>query len=369
LARPTTTPTGLFDANHYAQSFDSNSPRRQWFFLPQQRTVEGFDTATRRYVGSLGPDGFAPAGKPAQPFPGPLNLISWPWPGSLPGIFFDPHQVWDLDFSDEPGTYSLFDVPGWMHRRPFTSPPDDPIEYITPWTPGSLYPNKPEPLKLIVACRFSVSIVEQDVPPIRIETGMPISATSALWIVHRGDGGYSLLLQNYQVGWPIRTTAAFIRTDRHGRGLARSDLPELSFVPSTEPAWQSVMDLLALPPALWVGRAVIRGHVPDPYSWFTLASLGMALLSALAGRLLLRRYATTAAERWGWTICCGLLGVVGLLTLLCTRTAEARVPCRKCRRRRLVTQERCEHCGAPFSTPPRTGVEVFEEGPLAGAAR
>jgi predicted amidophosphoribosyltransferase len=37
--------------------------------------------------------------------------------------------------------------------------------------------------------------------------------------------------------------------------------------------------------------------------------------------------------------------------------------CQSCSRKRVVTRERCEHCGEPFSGPPQDGTEIFEPMP------
>ena len=41
----------------------------------------------------------------------------------------------------------------------------------------------------------------------------------------------------------------------------------------------------------------------------------------------------------------------------------AREPCAVCGKKRVVTRELCEHCGAPFGAPALDGTEIFEPVP------
>jgi predicted amidophosphoribosyltransferase len=61
-----------------------------------------------------------------------------------------------------------------------------------------------------------------------------------------------------------------------------------------------------------------------------------------------------------WIKFTAIAGIPGLLTLLAMRSLPGRVRCDSCRRPRLVTRSRCEHCAAEFSAPPAEGIEVFE---------
>jgi predicted amidophosphoribosyltransferase len=54
-----------------------------------------------------------------------------------------------------------------------------------------------------------------------------------------------------------------------------------------------------------------------------------------------------------------LLGIAGLLTLLCAQEWPARVACPNCKKLRAVDRELCEHCQAPFPPPEKNGTEIF----------
>jgi predicted amidophosphoribosyltransferase len=55
-----------------------------------------------------------------------------------------------------------------------------------------------------------------------------------------------------------------------------------------------------------------------------------------------------------------LLGPLGYLLMLVLIEWPARESCPACSRKRVVTRERCEHCGEPFAAQPKDGTEIFE---------
>jgi hypothetical protein len=85
-----------------------------------------------------------------------------------------------------------------------------------------------------------------------------------------------------------------------------------------------------------------------------------ALLSAAATLLLTRRYAFSRGRCLLWTVANALLGIAGLLVLWSLAEWPARETCPSCARKRIVTREGCEHCGASFPPPPRDGTEIRE---------
>ena len=55
-----------------------------------------------------------------------------------------------------------------------------------------------------------------------------------------------------------------------------------------------------------------------------------------------------------------LTGVPGFIAFLSVNEWPARESCPSCGKRRVVTREKCEHCGAPFAPPQKAGIEIFE---------
>jgi hypothetical protein len=85
-----------------------------------------------------------------------------------------------------------------------------------------------------------------------------------------------------------------------------------------------------------------------------------SLIAAAAALVIGRTYAFSTRRTALWTTGAFLFGFVGLLTMLVLITRPAREPCPACGRKRVVTRELCEHCGAPFPPPAPDGTEIFE---------
>ncbi len=70
-----------------------------------------------------------------------------------------------------------------------------------------------------------------------------------------------------------------------------------------------------------------------------------------------KRYAQPGA--WVWCVFVLLLGVPSLIGYLLHRRWPIRETCPTCGRRAVVDRETCQHCSAPFPSPPLKGLEVF----------
>jgi hypothetical protein len=81
-----------------------------------------------------------------------------------------------------------------------------------------------------------------------------------------------------------------------------------------------------------------------------------------------RRYAWGRARCLGWAACGLLFGLAGLLLMLALVPWPARISCRSCGRLRVVTRDRCEHCGAEHALPEPDGTEIFEDDSVASPA-
>jgi hypothetical protein len=174
----------------------------------------------------------------------------------------------------------------------------------------------------------------------------------------QAGGGYVVLYDNRFGLADSRRSAVLLRTDARGRIISRTELPKLPDISAPDPAWENAATTIAAPPMLLLTKNWSNSH--DPFYAHNLGPIAVALAAAAAGWLLMRRYVATPVGRLQWTILCGLLGVGGVMLLLCTRTAMARVQCPSCGHRRRVTDDRCERCGAPFPPPTMNGVEIFE---------
>jgi hypothetical protein len=121
----------------------------------------------------------------------------------------------------------------------------------------------------------------------------------------------------------------------------------------------------------------IRQYVPGT-SRFEEASGGVISLyislmlsattaAALGCLVLAWRYAFSRGGRIGWTLVGFLFGWAGFVLLLVFQNWPARVPCPQCRRLRIVSRTRCEHCGGLHDCPTPDGTEIFEATSTRGA--
>ncbi len=126
------------------------------------------------------------------------------------------------------------------------------------------------------------------------------------------------------------------------------------------------LEPIAVPIGVWMRRTPTSGEplapgerqLPVVVGW--IASLVGAIVFAIVAWIVARRYAFSAARQRWWTFVGFAGGALGVLLMLSLIEWPARVACPACGKARVVTRERCEHCGAPFSAPARDGTEIFE---------
>ena len=96
-----------------------------------------------------------------------------------------------------------------------------------------------------------------------------------------------------------------------------------------------------------------------PRELLLLSWAGAVLVCLPVGWWLGRRYQFSLAAQAGWAVFHLLCGVPGLLAFLSVQEWPAREACPNCKRLRVVDRAQCEHCGADFAPPEKTGTEVF----------
>ncbi len=89
-------------------------------------------------------------------------------------------------------------------------------------------------------------------------------------------------------------------------------------------------------------------------------SFGLGLVCALAGWRLGRRYSFTAKRHAIWALFNLFFGIPGLLAFISVQEWPTRERCDNCGKLRVVNNERCEHCGAGFPASKKNGTEIFE---------
>jgi hypothetical protein len=363
---------------------DSKPGREEWFYVRDQGRLLGYDAEHGQFLGSYGPDGYAPAGQPpGERFRGELRYTTRLWEAIPPPYLTFPGAVYAVDFSRH------------TIRTLFTAPEGETVLWASRWRDrregGSLVVvSTDRSVHVLTAAGVPVVSVERAFNPaeykLRSFGRLEAPARYVFWYgppSFQGPGGYGT------------TSSHILEYDADGRELARRVLPP---PPKVERSAAEALFGLATPPteaaALvgtsrylrrearsaggadqpllldlledWMGNFIpLAAWRTDTGSGLFLGFTGLSLLSAaacaLACFLLTRRYAFSRARRAGWALCGLLFGWVGLALMLALQEWPARVPCPSCRRPRRVDRERCEHCGAPHAAPVADGTEVFEE--------
>lgn len=86
----------------------------------------------------------------------------------------------------------------------------------------------------------------------------------------------------------------------------------------------------------------------------------LLLIGALITWLIARRCVLGAGETAAWIAGNLIAGWPGIFVMLAMRPLPAREACANCGRRRIVTRDRCEHCGARWPEAALDGTEIFE---------
>jgi hypothetical protein len=378
---------------------DTKPGNENWFYVPDQRWLIGYDKVTKRPIGAFGPNGFARAGEePTARFQGPLYHAS-NFPEALARDYLAfPRCVYRVDFASR-SVYPLFAAAEGQRVL---------------WA-GRWEDEQQKARLAFVGTDTSIEVIEET--GCRV-TSLPLAFELGIWHV-QGVGR----LDNprrywvwYEPHWylppeSLETLAGhLVEYSDAGREVARQTIPlrpggtplcdprMLNFEPT------SFMSLCGLvtPPAEFVLLSGLKAYLVSDVRrhdgremWpvtsflffatqFYLPSVGYlprtppeltwgfgglmivaAVLSGLICFLLCRRYALAPAVRLGWA-CCGLLfGPLGLLLLLAVQQWPARLACPKCRALRVVTLATCEHCGAGHAAPAPDGTEIFENTTVA----
>jgi prepilin-type N-terminal cleavage/methylation domain-containing protein len=314
-----------------------------WYYWRRYGRLVGYDIATRRLVGSLGPNGFA-----QDPSGGGERFSNSAAHGSRRTIWTDT-------------TLYLLDLDQRQIKPLFTTTPDDPILAASEFA----FNGFDWDYTAVVTKRF-IHLLTADGQPAwkapydsrdasyRQAEIYPLKPPGqfALWLVPSGG-------ENKRAGWNLPTHVIWLAC---GQGVISSaDLPPL---PQYRSGFRPVERLVCAvaPPALlltlsWLKAGMWPTGMPRE---LLLLSWGTALLVCLPlGWWLGRRYRLSLAAQAGWAVFHGLFGVPGLLAFLSVQEWPARVPCPDCQRLRLVDRQQCEHCGAVFAPPEKTGTEVF----------
>lgn len=295
------------------------TPDTVWYYWTKYGRLVGYDLLNRRVIGSIGPNGFVTRARDGlDRFELPRNHNLWIAPG------LNLLNTADTVYASELGARAVKPV--------FKTTPDDPI--------GG-----------------SISVQSQK----ESEEGHSVLTATRHQIYLIRPGGATAWKIPYQPSYPDYTA------------IRLCTLPELNqFAVWFEPSFaRNLAKSFKLPThVMWlsndgaVGKSVEvpSREAPEGWGWKTLLIVAACCASIClpVGLWLCRRFAMPVVPTLGWMLFLLVTGFVGLLVFLCVNEWPAREPCPACGRRRVVTREKCEHCGATFAPPQKVGIEIFE---------
>lgn len=342
---------GYTECSHFF-SLWRQTPDTLWYWNRNGR-LWGYDIASRRFIGSLGPSGFTPGLATGPDRFSRLegqsgnNYIN----SSVPTrTLMTDTVVYKLNLENR--TASVF----------FAATNNDRIG-------GALDVS----LKgddwnyTIVVTREFVQLLTPDgqavwripyVPAYPTYNGVTVSfleATNrfALWLNPNEQ-------TNKIMGWSLPSHVVRLAA---GQGAFEStNLPSLSGYRGWKPNLTERLLRSVVPPAFYSFLVFLSGmDVLRDFPWKDLLfSVATAVVCAAVGWRLGRRYHFAIGGQLKWAVFHLLFGLPGLLGFLCVQEWPTREPCPNCKKPRLVDRDKCEHCGAEFAPPPKNGTEIFE---------
>jgi hypothetical protein len=376
---------------------DSRAAGEVWYYVHDAGRAYGYDRQTKRLIGSIGPDGFAgPDEQPKARFHGRPTFSSF---------LFEAGPAAYLDFAD--GVYT-FDFARRSLRVLFRPAEGQTVCWAHRW-----YDERRKRSLVVLATEQSIHVVDETGASL-LDVPLAYEQSDALMVsVARLENPDRFAV------WYEPSPAAglesskslpghLVEYDTSGHEIARRTVPQkpLAEVPTgvalfglatsiseagvlgagnrpiafgSGPNRERGMRVLPLVLAMTT-RYFIPGNGPHRRAdrGVDLAYRGLIVLSAvvcaLACFVLARRHAFSRGRCISWSVCGFLFGPAGLLLMLAIQDWPTRIACPGCRRMRVVTLERCEHCGAVHAPLVMDGTEIFEppiESPavaLAGTA-
>jgi hypothetical protein len=311
-----------------------------WYYVVNRRTIEGFDPITRRFVGSIGPDGFAPPTQSPAPLPEPLL----------------PMNI-SADVPASATTAYRLDAVSREIQPVFHTTTDDPITaaglyyvYTQNSAVSTRYTFVMTASKLHVLAdsheQFAVPLDYHNPPYYQVAIGQ---ATDESFVLE-------YFPSNFEHSYVV------VKADPAGRILSKQVLPLLGSQEVIEPRWAAaleIMPILAAPPAFLAAVYFAGDDAVNERILGIMAPI-IAVLGALVIIRFLPRRTSGGASRFVWIIiaaCCGLCAIPLLISL---KDAVPMEVCAGCGKKRLVNRKLCENCGKPFENPAPEGIEIFE---------
>jgi hypothetical protein len=368
---------------------DSKPGNEVWYFDQTEGRLVGYDRFYHQLVGRFGPDGFTPAGvRPGERFHGELRYYTRSrWYAEAPPYLVCSDGVYTVDLARR--TIRTFFTPAAGETVTFGWPCEDKIH--REWK------------RVFVSTDKSLHVLTEDGAPVlsvpRVQDRRKDKYIVRLGGLENPERYFASYGPTHWL-WSLAEPGEFKSTPfhfheydtsghelAHRRGLQRP-LPAASYAkalfgavtPMTEAAalvgasrylrWEARRKGGNWKPLLLNYLENSRYYIPDTSVFEETPSgsvpgyIALIVLSAAAGAigcwLLARRYAFSRGRRIMWALVGLFFGWVGWLLMLVLQDWPARVSCPTCRQLRVVTRDRCEHCGGLHAPPASDGTEIFE---------
>jgi hypothetical protein len=371
-----------------------------WWYVPAEGRLLGYDKVSKRFIGSFGPEGFCPPDEePRGRFQGELRHLSV------------AYEAWAKDYLVFPGGVYFVDFRTLQVRTLFVPAAGETVLWASEWED-----EKPKRTLAVVGTDRSVHVVDEVGTPVFSAPLAYDRQTYRVRLAGRLEGPERYWVW-YEPHWYLSLDAldslpAHVLTyDRAGQEiLPRQDVPARAggsrginpptFIVEPSPAQSAAGLVTGLAEAAFLtgttqylesgvrtnggseAPLLLRFLIlttqtfvpgvrwePRAHAGLVIGSLALMLLSAAACALvsfrLARGAAFSRARCVGWSLCGLVWGPTGLLLLLALQDWPAHVPCPKCRKARVVTRDLCEHCGARHAPPTPDGTEIHD--PAAAA--
>jgi hypothetical protein len=384
----------------YVQCRNESKPgSERWYYDHREGRLLGFDGYYHHSLGSFGPDGFTLAGQPpGERFQGELRFVTNRWQYLNTEYLILPKGVYDVDFARR------------SIRMLFTPKPGETVVNAREWRDDT---EERKPLVIVGTDRAFHVIQEDGTPVVTMPRVFDAEKYGPIFV------GRLLNPRRYFVWYHLRywlrepeeyrsEPSQLVEYDTDGHELARRTVPPFPYppesyaeglfglvTPMTEVATlvgvsryvraadrsngsihkSSLLDYLEMTEYYIPGTSTMAtalSPATQPPNGLISAYIALILLSgtvaAVGCFLLARRYAFSRARSIEWAMIGFCFGWVGMVLMVVLEEWPARIPCPRCLKLRVVTRDRCEHCGVPHAPPNTDGTEIFELPGMSEAA-
>lgn len=337
-----------------------------WYYMRRVRLIDvrkNYDPGAG-HTGWLGPDGYSPGPRmPAHRFAGDLV----PRLGDQRLLAF-PNAVYRLDFDSR----SIVKV--------FTAPPGEQVVgAASSGDSTATILDGPRAQFDAIATTRRIYVQARDGTRQRVVPREAAASGYGRVIVSRAmlACGRDTYLTYFTRGGTLPAEVADTASTRYvgyrddGSIVARATPLKTPLAVQVEPIqWAQIVIGAVIEPAVWranvsftqndnpAKRARREEPAPRIVGWVVAVagSIGWVCVVLIAGR----RYAFSKGRTITWSVLAIAFGPFAVALMYSLLDLPARQLCPACRKKRVVTRERCEHCGAPFAPPPRDGTELIE---------